>query len=97
MAVMARGFTTVKLFPAEQAGGVGALKALAGPFPGVLFNPTGGISENNMGAYLALPNVVAVGGSWLAPASDVASGDWAAITERARRAMERIAAGGSGG
>ena len=88
MAALARGFATVKLFPAEQLGGVGALRALAGPFPGVRFNPTGGVSEGNMGAYLALPNVVAVGGSWLAPAAEVRAGDWQAITARARRAME---------
>ena len=85
-----RGFTTVKLFPAEQVGGVGALKALAGPFPSVRFNPTGGVSEANIGAYLALPNVVAVGGSWLAPAPDVAAGNWDAITARAQKAMALV-------
>lgn len=90
IAAMARGFTTVKLFPAEQAGGIGTLKALAGPFPTARFNPTGGVSEGNISAYLALPNVVAVGGSWLAPAADIAAGNWAAITERARRAMQSI-------
>jgi 2-dehydro-3-deoxyphosphogluconate aldolase/(4S)-4-hydroxy-2-oxoglutarate aldolase len=90
IAAMARGFTTVKLFPAEQAGGIGTLKALAGPFPTARFNPTGGVSESNISAYLALPNVVAVGGSWLAPAADIAAGNWAAITERARRAMQSI-------
>ena len=88
IAAMARGYTTVKLFPAEQLGGVGALKALAGPFPTIRFNPTGGITEANMPAYLALPNVVAVGGSWLAPQADIAAGRWAAITERASRAMQ---------
>jgi 2-dehydro-3-deoxyphosphogluconate aldolase/(4S)-4-hydroxy-2-oxoglutarate aldolase len=87
IAAMTRGFTTVKLFPAEQVGGVGALKALAGPFPSVRFNPTGGVSEANMSAYLALPNVVAVGGSWLAPAADIEAGNWEAITRRAKRAM----------
>jgi 2-dehydro-3-deoxyphosphogluconate aldolase/(4S)-4-hydroxy-2-oxoglutarate aldolase len=87
---MRRGFTTVKLFPAEQVGGIGALKALGGPFPAARFNPTGGVSEANMGAYLALPNVVAVGGSWLAPAADVEAGNWAAITARAKRAMEHL-------
>jgi 2-dehydro-3-deoxyphosphogluconate aldolase/(4S)-4-hydroxy-2-oxoglutarate aldolase len=91
IAAMARGFTTVKLFPAEQLGGVGALKALAGPFPSVRFNPTGGVNPANIGAYLALPNVVAVGGSWLAPAADVAAGQWDAITARARAAMDGIA------
>src|SRR5689334_12140586 len=74
MAAMARGFSAVKLFPAENVGGIGTLKSLAGPFRGALFNPTGGITEDNMGSYLALPNVVAVGGSWLAPASDIKAG-----------------------
>lgn len=89
VAALARGFSTVKLFPAEQAGGIGALRAFAGPFPDVRFNPTGGIGESNMADYLALPNVVAVGGSWLAPLADIVSGNWDAITARARRAMQR--------
>jgi 2-dehydro-3-deoxyphosphogluconate aldolase/(4S)-4-hydroxy-2-oxoglutarate aldolase len=84
---MSRGFTTVKLFPAGQLGGIGMLKALGGPFPGVKFNPTGGITEANMGEYLSQPNVVAVGGSWLAPASDIRAGNWAAITARAKAAL----------
>jgi len=87
IAAMARGFAVVKLFPAEQLGGIGMLRALGGPFPTALFNPTGGVTEGNMGAYLAQPNVVAVGGSWLAPATDIRSGNWDAITERARSAM----------
>ena len=87
IAARERGFDVVKLFPAEQLGGVGALRALGGPFPSTLFNPTGGVTETNMRDYLALPNVVAVGGSWLAPAKDVAAGDWAAITARAERAI----------
>jgi 2-dehydro-3-deoxyphosphogluconate aldolase/(4S)-4-hydroxy-2-oxoglutarate aldolase len=91
IAAMARGFDVVKLFPAEQLGGVGMLRALAGPFPAALFNPTGGVTEANVGAYLAQPNVVACGGSWLAPAADVRAGNWDAITERARRAMDGIA------
>ena len=93
IAALDRGFTTVKLFPAEQLGGIGALKALGGPFPSVRFNPTGGVTEANMGAYLALPNVVAVGGSWLAPAADIRSGAWEAITARAARAMASVQAG----
>jgi 2-dehydro-3-deoxyphosphogluconate aldolase/(4S)-4-hydroxy-2-oxoglutarate aldolase len=92
IAAMRRGFTTVKLFPAEQVGGIGALKALGGPFPAARFNPTGGVSEANMAAYLALPNVVAVGGSWLAPAADIEAGNWPEITERARRAMALLGA-----
>ena len=90
IAAMRRGFTTVKLFPAEQVGGIGALKALGGPFPTARFNPTGGVSEANMGLYLALPNVVAVGGSWMAPAADVEAGNWPAITDRARQAMDLL-------
>ena len=90
MAAMERGFTTVKFFPAEPAGGIPALKALAGPFPEARFCPTGGIGEDRIAAYLALPNVVAVGGSWLAPAAEVERGDWAAITARARLAMSRL-------
>jgi len=91
IAAMARGFTTVKLFPAEQVGGIGTLKALAGPFPDARFNPTGGVSEQNIADYLALPNVVAVGGSWLAPLADIEACRWDAITARARLAMQRIA------
>ena len=87
IAAMARGFTTVKLFPAEQAGGVGMLKALSGPFPSARFNPTGGVSEANMSAYLALKNVVAVGGSWLATPADIEAEDWAGITAKCQRAM----------
>ena len=90
IAARERGFDVVKLFPAEQLGGVGALRALGGPFPSTLFNPTGGVTETNMRDYLALPNVVAVGGSWLAPAKDVAAGDWAAITARAERAIRSM-------
>lgn len=90
IAAINRGFTTVKLFPAEQLGGIGMLKALAGPFPSVCFNPTGGVTEANMRAYLALHNVVAVGGSWLAPAAEIRAGAWATITSRAEQAMASI-------
>ncbi len=91
IAAMARGFDVVKLFPAEQVGGIGMLRALAGPFPTALFNPTGGVTQDNIAAYLAQPNVVAVGGSWLAPPADIRAGNWDAITERARSAMDQIA------
>jgi len=90
MAAMARGFKTVKLFPAEAVGGIGTLRALAGPFPEARFCPTGGISEDKVTDYLALSNVVAVGGSWLVTAADLERQDWPAITARARRIMERI-------
>jgi 2-dehydro-3-deoxyphosphogluconate aldolase/(4S)-4-hydroxy-2-oxoglutarate aldolase len=91
MAALARGFDVVKFFPAVPAGGIAALKALAGPFPQVKFCPTGGIGEDNFADWLALPNVSAVGGSWLAPSADIRAGNWAAITERARRAVAREA------
>src|SRR4051812_8825753 len=86
MMALARGFDTVKFFPAVPAGGVAALKALAGPFPHARFCPTGGVGEDNAAEWLALPNVVAVGGSWLAPAADIRVAAWDRIAERARRA-----------
>ena len=87
MAALARGFTTVKFFPATSAGGLPALRALAGPFPQARFCPTGGITEANAAEWLALPNVVAVGGSWLTPAAEVAAGQWDLIRDRAARTM----------
>ena len=90
MAALAHGFGLVKFFPAVPAGGIAALRALAGPFPQALFCPTGGIGEANAAEWLALPNVVAVGGSWLTPADAMGSGNWDAITERARRALATI-------
>jgi 2-dehydro-3-deoxyphosphogluconate aldolase/(4S)-4-hydroxy-2-oxoglutarate aldolase len=83
---LAAGYTAMKLFPAAQAGGIGMLKALAGPFPQVRFCPTGGIDAASAPGFLALPNVACVGGSWLTPADKVRTGDWAAITELARAA-----------
>jgi 2-dehydro-3-deoxyphosphogluconate aldolase / (4S)-4-hydroxy-2-oxoglutarate aldolase len=80
MLALAHGFNLVKFFPAEQSGGIKALRALAGPFPDVRFCPTGGIGEANAASWLAEPNVVAVGGSWLCPAADIRSGNWAGIT-----------------
>jgi len=80
------GFTTFKLFPAQQAGGIGMLKALGAPFPDVLFCPTGGISRATAPEFLALPNVACVGGSWVAPADKVRAGDWRAIEALARDA-----------
>ncbi|MBP0444078.1 bifunctional 4-hydroxy-2-oxoglutarate aldolase/2-dehydro-3-deoxy-phosphogluconate aldolase [Roseomonas sp. SSH11] len=92
MAAMARGFSTVKLFPAAQLGGIGAIRALGAPFPEARFCPTGGIGEKELGDYLALPNVVAVGGSWLVPATELKAGNWTAIEGRARRAMDALGA-----
>ncbi|MEZ5774825.1 MAG: bifunctional 4-hydroxy-2-oxoglutarate aldolase/2-dehydro-3-deoxy-phosphogluconate aldolase [Hyphomicrobiaceae bacterium] len=80
------GFDHLKLFPAAEVGGPGLLKALAGPFPHLRFCPTGGITAETASDYLALPNVAAVGGSWVAPARLLAVGDWPAVTELARRA-----------
>jgi len=87
MAALAHGFDLVKFFPAEQSGGIKALRALAGPFPQARFCPTGGIGEANAAAWLAEPNVVAVGGSWLCSAGDIKSGNWAGISALCERAM----------
>jgi len=84
------GFEMLKLFPASIAGGVPALKALAGPLPHLQFMPTGGVGADNAGDYLALPNVVAVGGSWIATQADVDAGDWAGITHKTREALSAI-------
>ncbi len=90
MQALAHGFTTAKFFPATAAGGLPALRALAGPFPQARFCPTGGITEDNAADWLAQPNVVAVGGSWLTPAAEVAAGQWDALRARARRTRERL-------
>jgi 2-dehydro-3-deoxyphosphogluconate aldolase/(4S)-4-hydroxy-2-oxoglutarate aldolase len=86
MTLAALGFTVLKFFPAEPSGGVRWLKALAEPLPAIRFCPTGGINGDNAPSYLALPNVVAVGGSWVAPAQAIAAGDFAGIAARARAA-----------
>ena len=80
------GFTHFKLFPANVVGGPAALKAFASPFPQASFCPTGGIDARNAPDYLALPNVICVGGSWVAPADAVRAGDWSRITELAKAA-----------
>lgn len=80
------GYEQLKFFPAEAAGGPAMLKSLHGPFADVRFCPTGGITETNAPAYLALPNVVCVGASWLVPKAALAAGDWAAIHALAQRA-----------
>jgi 2-dehydro-3-deoxyphosphogluconate aldolase/(4S)-4-hydroxy-2-oxoglutarate aldolase len=86
MALCDLGYRALKFFPAEPAGGAAYLKALAAPLPSVVFCPTGGIDAANAATYLALSNVVAVGGSWVAPAKEVAARDWLAITALARQA-----------
>lgn len=79
MRLLEEGYTIQKFFPAEPAGGAAFLKALASPLPAVSFCPTGGIGAANAGDYLALPNVVCVGGSWVTPAEAIAAGDWSRI------------------
>jgi 2-dehydro-3-deoxyphosphogluconate aldolase/(4S)-4-hydroxy-2-oxoglutarate aldolase len=90
MQALGHGFDLVKFFPAEQSGGIKALRALAGPFPNVRFCPTGGIGEANAASWLAEPNVLAVGGSWLCPAADIRSGNWAGISAMCERAMKSL-------
>jgi 2-dehydro-3-deoxyphosphogluconate aldolase/(4S)-4-hydroxy-2-oxoglutarate aldolase len=90
MQALAHGFNLAKFFPAEQSGGIKALRALAGPFPDARFCPTGGIGEANAAAWLAEPNVFAVGGSWLCPAADIRSGNWAGITAICNRTMKSL-------
>ena len=88
MALLERGYTRQKLFPAEPAGGMPLLKSLAEPLPQARFCPTGGINASTAAAYLALPNVVCVGGSWVTPKDAVAEGDVARIESLARAACE---------
>ncbi|WP_018181471.1 2-dehydro-3-deoxy-phosphogluconate aldolase [Kaistia granuli] len=92
MTLLEAGYGAAKFFPAEQAGGAPYLKALSSPLPSLMFCPTGGVSLKNALSYLSLPNVMCVGGSWVAPASAIAAGDWAAITKLAREAFELRAA-----
>jgi len=80
MRAQQRGFRALKLYPAQQAGGIGMLKALAGPLPAVRFCPTGGIGADNFAAFLELPNVACVGGSWVCPAEAIEKCDWQRIT-----------------
>lgn len=86
MAAREAGLRFLKFFPAEQSGGAAFLKALASPIPDVKFCPTGGISGKNAADYLGLPNVICVGGSWVAPDEMVKAGQWDAITALAREA-----------
>jgi 2-dehydro-3-deoxyphosphogluconate aldolase/(4S)-4-hydroxy-2-oxoglutarate aldolase len=86
IAAMELGYEIVKLFPAQQAGGVSMLQALGGPFPTLKFCPTGGITAETAPNFLALPNVVCVGGSWLTPKSALAAQNWDEVTRLARAA-----------
>lgn len=87
MSLADRGYAVMKFFPAEAAGGVSLLRSLAAPLPDIRFCPTGGISLENAAAYLALPNVVTVGGSWVTPANLLKSRDWAAIEQVTRETV----------
>ena len=86
MAAQEQGLQALKFFPAMQAGGPALLKAWHGPFPEVMFCPTGGVHAGNAGELLALPNVACVGGSWLVPGQALEQGDWPGITALARQA-----------
>ncbi|GAB3372202.1 bifunctional 4-hydroxy-2-oxoglutarate aldolase/2-dehydro-3-deoxy-phosphogluconate aldolase [Lysobacter rhizosphaerae] len=83
---MELGYQRFKFFPAESSGGIAALKSFAGPFAQARFCPTGGIDAAKAPAYLALPNVITVGGSWMVPADALAAGDWQRIANLAREA-----------
>lgn len=87
MGLREEGYEVMKFFPAEQAGGAAYLKSLSSPLAGTFFCPTGGISLANARDYLSLPNVICVGGSWVAPKDLVAKGDWAGITKLAAEAF----------
>ncbi len=82
------GLTALKFFPAKYAGGAAMLKAFSGPFQQTVFCPTGGITQDSATEYLSLPNVLCVGGSWVAPKNLVEASDWSAIEELARSASK---------
>ena len=87
-----QGFSALKLFPAQQAGGIGMLKAMSGPLPEIHFCPTGGIDANNFIDFLSLPNVICAGGSWVCPANAIRNNDWDRIRQLAQdvhRAIEQ--------
>lgn len=88
MALLERGYTVAKFFPAEASGGAPALKGIGAPIPQIKFCPTGGVSLANARSYLSLPNVACVGGSWVAPSDLVNAGDWAGITALAAEASQ---------
>jgi 2-dehydro-3-deoxyphosphogluconate aldolase/(4S)-4-hydroxy-2-oxoglutarate aldolase len=85
------GLTTLKYFPAEAAGGLPTLRALAEPFPDVTFLPTGGIGPDNLTSYLQSKAVIAVGGSWMARRGDISNGEFARIGELSRQALSLVA------
>lgn len=84
------GYDHLKFFPAEASGGVNAIKSIGGPFPDIRFCPTGGININNVRDYLALPNVVCCGGSWLVSNTIVENKNWSEITNLANQALAHV-------
>ncbi len=90
MRAQERGYRALKLFPAQQAGGIAMLKALHGPLPEVRFCPTGGIGADDFTDFLALPNVACVGGSWVCPKSAVENRDWEQIRRLASDALRKL-------
>jgi len=92
MALMARGFDACKLFPASAVGGLAMLKGLAGPLPGLGLCPTGGITEETAAQYLAQPNVLCIGGSWMLRQDWLDGGEWNQVRASARKAADLIAA-----
>lgn len=84
------GYTHLKFFPAEAAGGCAMLKSIAGPFPDITFCPTGGIHQGNFQDYLDLPNVACVGGSWILPKPAIDAHNWQAVTESATLALKTV-------
>ncbi|TWT23804.1 bifunctional 4-hydroxy-2-oxoglutarate aldolase/2-dehydro-3-deoxy-phosphogluconate aldolase [Luteimonas marina] len=91
LSLMAHGFRVCKLFPASAVGGLAMLKGLAGPIAGLKLCPTGGITEANAGEFLAQPNVLCIGGSWMVPRDWLAAGDWGKVRDSAAKAAAIIA------
>jgi 2-dehydro-3-deoxyphosphogluconate aldolase / (4S)-4-hydroxy-2-oxoglutarate aldolase len=89
-AAMGRDLTVLKFFPAEPLGGLSYLKAISAPYGALEFMPTGGISVQNVGSYLAFPKVVACGGSWMAPSEWIAAGDFSRIADEVRKAVSAV-------
>lgn len=89
MAVMSAGFHVVKFFPGATFGGAATLRAMAAPFPHVRFCPTGGTSEDDLEDWLSQPNVLAVGGAWLAPIEEIRAREWTKIGARAKAAVTK--------
>ena len=92
LSLMARGFRCCKLFPANAVGGLSMLKGLAGPIAGLKLCPTGGITEANAAEFLAQPNVLCIGGSWMVPKDWLAAGDWIRVRDSAAKAAAIVAA-----